>query len=283
MGYTKILVYGNIHEMYQYSKPLHIKQQQNHVKLLKLQCPTSTQGINKKSNTPIQQKRTATYTRRNSSKTRTLKNFFRLCHHNNYHAQTIHFLTLTFDYDVTYQKACRHLSHFMERIAKTSKPVSISYISVPELQKKGRLHFHLLVYNLPPKISGTPIYIRTYIKKSKTYEYLPTTTERFTRNLQRQWRYGYLDIMPTTYTSRGLAGYMAKYMAKAFDNSLIKCKRLYNCSRNIKKISSYGSNSLASYHDMIIPTVNLLEQTEITYNAHYLGQCKLLRVTTIKQ
>jgi len=177
-------------------------------------------------------------------------NFFRLCHHNNVAASTIHFLTLTFASDQSYKEATRHVSKFLEKIKQNYPELPLSYISVPELTKKGRYHFHCLIYDLPTTIS-----IR----------------ERETRNLQRLWRQGYLHIDIASYTSEGIAGYMAKYMAKYLTDHKHEATRAYNCSRNIKKIYCSGSNSLSIYTDLIINTSSV--EKEYTYDTIFLGTC----------
>lgn len=283
MGYSKIVQYGNVNELYLYEKPYIPKSNQNHLKLQKLLCPSSKLVDKKKENTHTPSKKTFIFTKTDATKKRTLKNFYRLCHHNNYHSQSIHFITLTFAYDISYKEASRALSKFMERIQKITPQIPIRYISVPEVTKKGRYHFHLLVYDLPTSTAGDTISIRRYNRKKRKHKILLGTTERFTRNLQMHFHWGYIDIMPTTYKSSGIAGYMAKYMAKAFDNPHFEAKRLYNTSRNIKKVTSYGSNTLDKFTTSILPTVNILEKKEIQYNTPYMGKCRMTRVTTINK
>jgi len=160
----------------------------------------------------------------------------------------------------------------MEKIQTHSSEIPISYISVPELTKKNRFHFHLLVYNLSTRLAGQTVRAGNAIY----------TTERETRNLQRLFERGTIDIVPATYTSRGIAGYMAKYMAKSLEDSRYETTRGYNCSRNIKKIRTYGSNTLSTYAN-IIPSENLVSIDNNEYDVPYMGKCRYTKITKIKE
>lgn len=249
MGYTKIVQFGNVTEIYEYEKN-RPDYKERHVSSL-------TKKRNKKAREHAKIK--GTYKRRKQHVIRTTNNFFRLCHHNNCLASTIHFFTLTFAYDVPYKTACRHVARYMERIKKDSPKIPVLYISVPELTKKGRFHFHLLVYNLPTE---------------------KTESERKTRYFQRLFERGYVDIRHASYTSKGIAGYMAKYMAKAFTDERIEGTRVYNTSRGIEKVRSHGSNALSTEIQLFTP-IEGVEQTEKReYDVPYLGKCLVTKITS---
>jgi len=110
----------------------------------------------------------------------------------------------------------------------------------------------MLLYNLPSEIS---------------------IAERETRNLQRCFGAGYIDIGFTSYITEGLAGYMAKYMAKNIGNGNNERTRNYCCSRNIEKVYHAGSNTLAEYVDMIVDEQGV--QKLIQYDTLWLGRCDL--------
>jgi len=241
MGYSRIIQFGNVTELYEYEKNRPDYKERYISKLSKIR--------NKKARD--ERKKKGLYFRSKRHILRSTNNFFRICHHNNTLADTIHFLTLTFAYDLTYKTACRHVARFMERVKKTFPEVPIRYISVVERTKKNRLHFHLLVYNLPTEA---------------------TSRERETRNFQRLFERGYVDLCFASYTSKGIAGYMAKYMAKALRDEKNETKRAYNCSRGIKKIASQGGNTLHKFLDIIKPT-GIVETKISEYNVPYLGKC----------
>jgi len=252
MGYTKIVQYGDKVEVYNYEKAIYPKRHRVYKK--------RRYELNRAF-------------RSERSVRRAILNFYRLCHHNNYRADSIHFVTITYSHDLPYKEACRHVARFMERIRAHSQKVPISFISVPELTKKGRYHFHLLVYNLPTEIAGDTISVRRYNRRKRQWQVEYATTERFTRNLQRQFGQGYIDISPATYRSDGLAGYMAKYMAKAFNDFKNEATRFYNCSRNIDKVTMYGSNTLNAYMEHLYTGRELVETKR--YEVKFMGRCVL--------
>jgi len=230
MGYTKVIQYADITEIYEYEKNVY---------------PPRKKPTRRKNKTPLRRFRSQ------RSVVRSRNGFYRLCAHNNHLNEHISFLTLTFAEDQTYKQANRYASHFYTRIRNHFKALSLSYISVPEYTKKGRIHLHMLLYGLPPE---------------------EVQKERTTRNLQRQFRQGYLDIRYASYRSKGIAGYMAKYMGKALGDSESQVFRGYSSSRNCHKITTHGSNALDGYMDMIDPGVDLLEVKE--YNVKYMGKCR---------
>jgi hypothetical protein len=266
MGYKKIIQYGNITEYYEYQNEIKQKKGIDHKKALLLLDPK--QGYGKKHSLSVikkrqkqllvQSKAKGVYIRIRSSINRSKRNFWRLCHHNNVYSDTIHFLTLTFAYDLHYKEAQRHVSEFFRRVQNNYPQISLRYISVPELTKKGRYHFHLLLYDLPPQTSEL---------------------ERKTRNFQRLFRKGFLDLSYAEYTSKGIAGYMSKYMGKALTDSKNGCVRGYNTSRNVYKTRSYGSNNFTEQTD-IIPDTDIDNIEKMSYDVPYLGNCKLIKITT---
>jgi len=265
-GYTKIVQYGDTTEIYTYDKEIKPKppsklkawtlyNQKNKIQKnisntrLPTLLPNSKKTRKKKTTQDTKQK--GLYQRSKQSIRRSKLNFYRLCHHNNKNAKTIHFLTLTYANDIHPKKAQRYATRFMATLSKNIKTIPIRYISVPELTKKGRIHYHILIYDLPTKIASQ---------------------ERTTRYLQRKFHRGYLDILTATYTSSGIAGYMAKYMAKAIGDNKLETIRGYNCSRNIKKTTSYGANGFHSELSDYLPC-GKVDIQETKYKVPFLGTC----------
>jgi len=283
MPYTKIVQFGDTTEVYTYENTIKMRFP-DHLKAVRLanRTPNSPKppifGVQAKKRQKRRQyrKRVGAYVRSKDSINRSRKNFFRLCHHNNCLADSIHFLTLTFSYDVTYPQASRHVKRFMERLQKLQSERLFSYISVPELTEENRYHFHLLVYNLSPRLAGYPTgsYTRTGGE---------ITTERATRNLQMQFERGYVDVVLAHDASHKIAGYMGKYMAKALADQRYVTVRGYNSSRNIEKVRSSGSNTLDEFSGLILPDEStLVEKIVRVYDVPYLGKCIYQRLINKK-
>lgn len=263
MGYTKINQFGDVTEIYEYENDLKRKPGVDALRASRLisgpdnsKATVSNVRKERAKKQRAESKRKGIYKRSESSIRRSRNNFFRLVHHNNYHSLSITFITLTLIDDVNYRQATRYVSDFFSRVRGAYPEVPLSYISVPEITKKGRFHFHLLVYDLPP---GT------------------AERERKTRNFQRLWQRGYVDLVPATYRSKGIAGYMAKYMAKAIGDEKYETTRGYNCSRNIKKIRSAGSNAF-DYYDTLVDVDNSTIETN-SFEVPFLGACKYQKIT----
>lgn len=85
------------------------------------------------------------------------------------------------------------------------------YISVPEFQKRGALHFHTLFWGLP--------------------EDLPKK-ERSTRLVASLWGLGFTDVYLTDGNEK-IAFYLSKYMSKNFSDSRFFGIKCYRTSRNV--------------------------------------------------
>jgi len=88
---------------------------------------------------------------------------------------------------------------------------SFAYIVVPEYQKRGALHFHALLWGVPPgDVAG----------------------ERHARLVATLWGKGFCDLTPTDGSPR-LATYLSKYMTKTFLSPAFAGKKAYIASRNV--------------------------------------------------
>jgi hypothetical protein len=85
------------------------------------------------------------------------------------------------------------------------------YIAVPEFQKRGAVHFHVLFWGLPENI---------------------VHYERMYRSIQHCWSWGFVDCINTDGSPK-LASYVAKYMSKAVFDDRLSGKKAYSCSRNV--------------------------------------------------
>jgi len=138
------------------------------------------------------------------------------------------FITLTFAFDVGTKAAFKNLKRFAERLRRTRFP-TLRYIAVVEWQKRGRLHFHLLVWGIDEKTIAT---------------------ERKTRNLQRVWLRGYLDARPSDGHPR-LATYMAKYLFKAMSDIRYGHQKAYTTSRNVVRPLLWKNDEATQYMELM--------------------------------
>ncbi len=112
------------------------------------------------------------------------------------------FFTLTFAQNITDKKQANYLfNQFIKRL-KYAIP-DFSYLAVPERQKRGAIHYHLIC-NLP------------YVD----FDWL--------RDL---WGWGRLEVNDIR-SVRKIGAYISKYLTKGASEF---CKKSFFCSRNIKK------------------------------------------------
>jgi len=160
------------------------------------------------------------------------------------------FLTLTYhDYSPAAPISTTE-KHRAKFFAKLKKLVGndLTYVCVPEYQKRGYIHYHALVWGLPA------VFHR----------------ERYTRHLQRLWSRGYVDVSRTTYVSEGLAGYLAKYFTKSFVDSRFSNRRAYTSSYNVSRKTIFGTNQGDFFYPHIIKDSILINSTQ--YDTQYLGR-----------
>lgn len=123
------------------------------------------------------------------------------------------FLTLTFEENMQdIKKANRIFSKFIQRFNYMligEKKAYLQYLGVLEFQKRGAIHYHIMLFNLP------------YIK-NKVY-----TTIRELWN--KEWRVELKKIESTEV----LISYLTKYMTKEYEDERLAKKKRYFTSRKI--------------------------------------------------
>jgi len=161
-------------------------------------------------------------------------------------------LTLTLrDKEIDISDAYKLYTVFVQRFRrKYGKEVAM--IGVPEFQKRGAVHFHILVFNLP----------------YETYK-----NERSTRAIASLWGGGFVDIKRTD-GSEKLASYLAKYMSKAMSDYRLIRKRAYSATRNVLRSVSFNTpfqTKLALELLELSPDSSPLQERE--YATMWLGRC----------
>jgi len=152
----------------------------------------------------------ARFGRRSSSVVRAQRSFFRLVRANTGRGEAPALLTLTMLDIVSLREAWCDFTAFIVRLNKEKYP-RVRYIAVPEFQKRGAVHFHVLIWGL-------------------TYDEI--STERKTRYIQGLWGKGFLDVVFTDGSPK-LSGYLAKYMSKAMQDRRNFGRKAYSVSRGL--------------------------------------------------
>jgi len=135
----------------------------------------------------------------------------------------------------------------------------ISWISVPEFQKRGAVHYHMLLFGVSHELAKS---------------------ERSTRYLASLWTHGFVDVI-TTAGSPKLATYLAKYMSKALADSRLIGKRGYSASHNIMRPVSLNTPFQIAFarEDWGIGGVDNSYDKRRIYDTKWLGRCDYKRYT----
>lgn len=120
------------------------------------------------------------------------------------------FLTLTFRKNIQdIERANREFTLFIKRLKRYLKNQQLKYIATWELQQKGAIHYHLVLFSVP------------YIKNDK---------------LSELWGNGFIKInkIKETVKTEAVGVYITKYFVKDLDKKANQ-KKAYFSSRNLIK------------------------------------------------
>lgn len=170
------------------------------------------------------------------------------------------FITLTFAENITSIEDANKIFDIWRTKIKSIKK-DFKYICVPEFQKRGAVHYHLLS-NL--EIEKTYEYIRRN-KKLET-KLIILQKGKKTQYDVKYWPYGYSSIFKVK--NIDVVGYMSKYMTKDIDNRLWG-KRRYLYSQNLKKptvleLDFSNPNDFKIYLELINDNYQLEYEKEYT-------------------
>lgn len=191
---VRVIETGNIQEVYKYHEPY----------FYNLPPALKSQG---NSTVKIAEKR-------NDHLARARSNLYRLIFGNIGKSPPV-FCTLTYaKNEVNREIAQKDLTRFLHELVRkrwgnisTNGIEPLRYIYVPERQKRGAWHFHILLMNI---------------------RYVPDIKIK----MQRLWRHGFIQIKAVR-KIKNIAAYVSKYISKDFSQNFQS--RAYNVSRNLKR------------------------------------------------
>ena len=185
----KLIVSGNVVELYEYEKPVLREPQSKRI------------GRAGQNGTTDEQKRQ----NRRKVAMRNRKHLRRIINAN-FSPRRSKFVTLTFEENITeIKEANKRFVSFRKRLARYLE-VPLEYIAVPEFQKRGAVHYHMLM-NCP---------------------YIPHEV------LARLWGHGFVKINCIDSVDN-LGAYVTKYMTKDNDEERLAGRKSYFASYNLKK------------------------------------------------
>lgn len=253
MSYNKLIVSGNLLELYNYEQEPNerLGRQNTRVKGRLADQFTSVEFPNYRDN-PLfitQQK-----VRRSDNARHASLAFRRLVSANLRDNENPVFCSLTFKQEFTdVRDTARFFNLFTKRMRRVFGD-EIRYVAVPEFQKSGRVHYHALYWGLPVDIASR---------------------ERKDRKIANLWAQGFVDIIDTDGSPK-LATYMAKYMSKAMRDPKLWAHKSYFGSQNLlrPKVSrGFPEWWVNDQYDLD----KLLPDYESEFSTVWLGQAKYKR------
>lgn len=209
MGYIKLITYGQHAELYQYEENLKFNGRGGR----KAQSTACLQGMGEARADSLQQGEQRIAKRTDNAR-RTSLLFRRLVSANLGVTSKPLLISLTYAKNLTEIRQGYKDFKAFARLLYTRYGKRVSYIAVPEFQKRGAIHFHALIWGLPTKELAE--------------------TERRTRLVAGLWGHGFIDLIETDGDIK-ISSYLAKYMTKAFLDPRLKNQKSYTTSRNIKR------------------------------------------------
>jgi len=237
MAFSKMVQYGKYVETYEYKSSLSRKKER---------CQSRRVDSN------LQRSDLVLRERRVDNLRRVRKNFLRLVYANLVAGEDPVFCTLTTSTKCSLYIGYSYFTDFVRRL-RSRYGSAFKYIVVPEFQKRGSVHFHLLIWGLPTYVIFNEIPYSVRLKQTQKVKdrfmnwcvknkYDPREA-RGTRFLQHQWQRGFFDCVPTDGSDK-LASYMAKYLRKGMYDVRLSDQKAYRCSGNIVRPVSVSFDSM---------------------------------------
>lgn len=192
---TKVIISGGVIEVYDYEKPV-------------MKGYKSNGGRDKEANEEGKEKNRKDSLRRARQEVRRIVN----ANVGAYGEQlTAKFITLTFGDNVTDLDVAHYeFKKFIQRLnylVYGTKVANLRYTAVPEFQKRGAVHYHVVIYNLP------------YIKADV---------------IEKVWGNGFIKINKIDDVDN-VGAYICKYMVKDLDDERLRGRKCYFNSRGLFK------------------------------------------------
>lgn len=237
----KVIGYGKYLEVYEFQAPINVyRHRPSSRKLLE---PEEVMEILVNPEKQVSNNRSEEYRKQNAIRA---KNRIRRLVQRNFD-KVGKLLTLTFRdtdrFDITSLKAChQRYAYFVKRLS--SQFPNTRYLAVPEFQKRGAVHYHLVL-----DIPYTPV-----------------------EELRELWPYGFIQIKKI-FNPACVGLYIAKYVSKAMLDERYQNHRCFHSSKNLKQ-------PVIAYGDQLADKIKAIEAKGFkptytkTYHSDWYGEIK---------
>jgi len=249
MAYTNVIVSGRLLESYEYEK---VPAQRAYIAPRTMEGTTGLSDISfggeVAGGTEKREK-----TRSAQSTRRAVLSFSRLVRSNLGGAEYPFLGSFTYAQNQTEIGVARKDWNRFSRLGSAEFGNGFRSICVAEFQQRGAVHFHSLLWGIPPGVFAT---------------------ERSNRTIARMWGRGFCDIVKTD-GSEKLSSYLSKYFVKSFSDPRLFGRKAYIATRNVLKPRVFKDTLLAPFfygqiEGADLSTALLLRSSE--YETQWLGR-----------
>jgi hypothetical protein len=163
------------------------------------------------------------------------------------------FITLTYKKNMRdIEQADKDFKNFIKRFKYKFDLKNFKYLAVREFQKRGAIHYH---------------FICNWDIKLKTEDEIKNYERILGKDI---WKHGFVDIKQMNNIDN-VGAYIIKYMTKNVAVEFFKGKKIYLCSQGLDRPKIYKGIEA----EQILKTYNLLQKKEVftnDYDSEYLGK-----------
>lgn len=182
------------------------------------------------------------------------------------------FLTLTFedkDNSLEMDIANEMFTNFVRKF-KAQSGLEPKYVCVPEFQKRGTPHYHIVFFNLP-----------FIFVSNEAREKLKTKKSEYEFNWNDIWSHGDVDVklIKNKYTNKfgkvihnGCAAYMSKYLSKKFQDERLYGKKTYFASRKLFRPYKMFSELNHNTYDETMSTLYIMFGVDKKVETNFVNQ-----------
>lgn len=240
--YKKVIVSGNVIEVYEYEKQPMIPEQNKY----------TDDGYDPfdYENTDLDQFKKDRKQERREQTVRDARNMVRRLALMNFGSGD-KFITLTYKENMTdIDRADLDFKNFIKRFKYHFKIERLKYIAVREFQKRGAIHYHVIC------------------DWDKHFE-SDKEVRHYERVLGRDiWRHGFVDIKTMDENNDNVGAYLVKYMTKNVSVVFFKNRKIYLCSKGLERPKVYRGLEA----EMIIEAYGLGDKKKEVFTNSYLSE-----------
>ena len=236
----KLVFAGDTVYLYHFEKPITYGEKTKKKKKTEIEECTKTERPTKEEN-----RKRAMWRARSKMILTTNSNFDKWKDKNKKNCKSV-FLTLTFAENITdVEEANYEFTKFIQRLNNHItgyKKSYLKYVNAIEFQKRGAVHYHCILFNMP------------FIKKEV---------------IEGIWGHGYIFINKID-NANGVGKYISKYVTKSFDDKRLYGKKCYFISRGLKQPLIIRNIRDINFFLQMLPLDNVSYKT--SYKSDYLGE-----------